>query len=251
MTDLHTHILPGIDDGAKSVDVAIKLLELERRQGVKQIVCTPHFREDRISVDEFLNRRMVSKRLLEKEMERQGIACGIKLGAEVYLTEGTPDLDISPLTIEGTNYLLVEFPISYSATGLLEILYEVLLQGVIPIIAHIERYPFAAENVAFLEELIQMGCVIQVNAATLLSHNKQVGWVFPFIKCGLIHILSSDTHSLENRAPHMDEAVQVLMKKCGIDCYKKMEVRANDIYHGEVITFGRRGRPKKLLGKWW
>ncbi len=251
MTDLHTHILPGIDDGAKNVEIAMELFKREKAQGVKRIVCTPHFKEDRITVTDFLNNRLESKKLLEEAMIDQGITSTFKLGAEVYLTERTPDVDLLPLRIEGTDYLLVEFPIRYSEKGLLELLYGVQLQGVIPIVAHIERYPFAVENVAFFIELIQMGCVIQVNASTLLCNNKSVEWVFAFIKCGLIHIVSSDAHSLEHRAPHMDEAVQVLMKKCGRNCYKKMEERANCIYQGEVVTIDEMCRPKKVFGKWW
>lgn len=250
MVDLHSHILPGIDDGAKDVDVAIELLKMARVQGIDKIVCTPHYDAQKGSVPSFLRYRLKSSKLLRREMKQQEILCELKMGAEVYLTEEASCVDLLPLRIEGTDYLLVEFPVIASGNGLLELLYEVQLQGVIPIIAHIERYPFAAENPEFILELIRMGCVIQVNATTILRKDKYARWILPFIKCGLIQIVASDVHSIKNRPCKMDKATKRIRKKCGKAVCGRMEQMASRIYHGELVETNEIKVPRKILGSW-
>lgn len=109
MTDLHTHILPGIDDGAKNIEQSIQLLKAEIATGVNQIAFTPHFYFERQLPDDFLKAREQSHQRLMQEAERQGLRFQGKLAAELFFSTGLTQLDLKQFCIEGTNYLLMEF----------------------------------------------------------------------------------------------------------------------------------------------
>lgn len=216
MIDIHTHLLPQLDDGSSSVDESKKMLGILSEQGVDTVVATPHFYIDRIKVDEFLElrRKSLDKLLAETNENRPSIA----LGAEVEFLPGLYTMDdIEKLCISGTRYMLLEMPFSpwsgYFYTTLTK-LYSA--RGIKPIIAHVERYfEFQQEEpVEILRKLKDCGALIQINSSFLI--NKQTRRLaLKLINHGFITFMGSDCHNLESRPPQFSEGFDIIYKKLG------------------------------------
>ena len=169
MVDLHTHILPGIDDGATSVAEALMMTAALLNQDVKTVVCTPHFDPSHTSLDDFLYKRAKSMALMKEE--RLSFQSGSETVLNDYLFH-YPDL--SSLCIGNTRYILIELPYNSAwDKGTYDMLEKLLsYYNHIPIIAHIERYSAIKKNMIHLTKLIKLGCVIQVNASTILNKKR-------------------------------------------------------------------------------
>lgn len=137
MCDIHTHIIPLVDDGSSSIEESIELIKMEIKNGVTKIVCTPHQRDDFFNKEEIIN---IFFKLKEKVSSLQ---VDLYLGAEVlYYDNIINDLkDNKILTMNNSNYFLLEFPTSLEF-DIPSIVYEIITSGYIPIIAHIERYDY-------------------------------------------------------------------------------------------------------------
>lgn len=216
MIDIHTHLLPQLDDGSSSVEVSKKMLGILSEQGVDTVVATPHFYIGRTEIDKFLDLRQQSlnKLLAENEYERPAIA----LGAEVEFLPGLYTMDdIEKLCISGTRYMLIEMPFSewsgYFYTTLTK-LYSA--KGIKPIIAHVERYfeLQQEEPVEILHRLKDCGALIQINSSFLI--NKQTRRLaLKLINQGFVTFMGSDCHNLESRPPQLREGFDIIYKKLG------------------------------------
>ncbi len=219
MIDIHTHILPEMDDGSSGIEETKKMFEMLMEQGVDTVVATPHMYLDENGIDEFLERRKVSAEKLFN-----GIAPAdrlpVALGAEVQFC---PELyamdDVEKLCISGTKYLLVELPFfAWSAYTykVLSMLYSA--RGIIPIVAHVERYlEFQEEDeVDVIRKLKESNALIQINSSFLTdktTRRKALGMV----KKGLINFMGSDCHNTETRLPDFIRGFDVIYDKLGED----------------------------------
>jgi protein-tyrosine phosphatase len=232
MTDLHTHILPGIDDGAASVEEAVHLIESLYLQNVKKAACTPHFNPTWSSLDDFLLKRKSALEMLEDTK--------IKLypGSETRLNEYLfhyPDLH--ELCIGNTKYMLIELPFEKSWNEkYLDTLEKIInYYNIQPIIAHIERYNYIDSKT--IKKLKNIGCTIQVNTGSIID-KKNNRKVLHLIKDNLVDVLSSDCHNMEERIPVFTEALTILSKHLGEYTCKKLD------YNSECIIEGIRIRKK-------
>lgn len=209
MTDLHSHILPGIDDGAKDVETSVKLLKIEQEQGVKTIVFTPHYYGKTRSPEEFLQARTQAYESIKTQIP-DGI--DVRLGAEVYFSGSRIPYaqSLQPLAIEGTDYILLEFPCTRGwGKYLLKYLERFIDEtGLTPIIAHVERYEEIRRKPKLLTELIHLGCLLQVNVSAFL-HKEDKKFAFAMLKKGYVHCLASDAHNLDSRLPEFTAAKKV------------------------------------------
>ena len=210
MIDIHTHILPHIDDGAKDSATAIAMLNMEREQGVHTLLLSPHYYGKTRSPKEFLEKR---QEMYARIREQIPTDLQIRLAAEVHFTGINPidDEEMCSLAIEGTEYLLVEFPFTTAWTAsLLDRLSQFVYDtAYTPIIVHVERYQEVKKKPALLTELIHMGCLLQVNTGSFLG-GKDKGFAYALLKHGLVHCLGTDTHDAEDRAPDYAQAKQAL-----------------------------------------
>ena len=124
MTDLHTHILPGIDDGKKNVQTSLALLRSEYAQGVEQIEMTPHFNFENQTIKEFLQRRNAAARQLWLPFRNAELPQYMKLGAEIFYSAQLAEVDPQPLCLTGTNLLLIEYPAASHPRGAEDVLYQ-------------------------------------------------------------------------------------------------------------------------------
>lgn len=252
MTDLHTHILPGMDDGAQSPEDSLSLLRMECLQGVSQVALTPHFRVDKESVQEFLKRRQNAAERLREALDGQELPVTLKLGAEVFYSTSLAQMDdVDTLCLEGTNVLLVEFSPGLYPRDAADTLYQLTRQGILPLIAHVERYAFVRNDPNLLSEWIEAGACTQMNATSLVMHAKQRKLLFPMLRHNLIHVLSTDTHSMAKRPPMLDKAMELVNQHCGQNIAQTLQHQADTLFQGEMPRLPDPVPMKKLLGLWW
>ena len=205
MIDFHTHILPHLDDGAKDTATSVKMLGAELAQGVGTVLCTPHYYGKR-SPEKFLSQRDSMYQRLQLRIP-DGIT--VRLGAEVHFTGiNVPDYEqLCKLSIEGTKYILLELPFVEKWTNrLLPALADFVCDtGYIPVIAHVERYREILKKPAIVSQLINMGCLIQVNARAFLEKRERK-FAFALLKHGFVHCIGSDAHDLERRTVDLLDA---------------------------------------------
>ena len=248
MTDLHSHILPGIDDGAKDEAACAALLRAQRASGVTQITCTPHFYFERQSIEEFCQNRAAAKQRMLTHCAKELEGITLKIGAEVLFSPGLLELNLSSLCMEDTTVMLVELPTSFYPLWTRDVLYRLGGLGVVPLIAHVERYPYVMESPNLLLEWISAGAYIQVNAASLVRHKKHRDLILKMIQHRLVHVIATDTHSPAKRPPLMDQAMAVIESNCGARISMEMHNCADELFAGEIPDVAEATAMKRVFG---
>lgn len=216
IADFHTHILPGIDDGSDSVECSIEMLKQEAEQGISHVVATPHFYAHCDRPEEFLLRRAEAAKQLHQRLEQHSGLPGISLGAEVYYFRGISETEFLPrLTLQGSNCILVEMPPApwpETAFAELEQLWE--KRGLMPVIAHIDRYisPFRTYDIP--RRLAGLPLMVQANASFFLRRSTST-MAMRLLKEDWIQLLGSDCHDLTSRKPNLGAAVEKIRRKLG------------------------------------
>lgn len=249
-TDLHCHILPGIDDGARNVGVSLELLRAEAAAGVRRIALTPHFNFERQNLGAFLQNRHDAAVRLAEQFRAAGLPVRLKLGAEVYFSPQLLDCDVKRLCLQGTPYLLVEFPTTYYPEWADDVFYRLSLEGIRPLVAHVERYPYILREPNLLLDLIEAGAFIQVNATSLVLHRQAKNLILRLVRHGLVHVVASDTHSMTKRPPLLGEAMALVRQKCGGEAAARLEQNAGAVFAGRALHAPDPAPMKPLLGHW-
>ncbi|MBQ8291751.1 MAG: hypothetical protein IJX88_04490 [Clostridia bacterium] len=212
MIDFHTHILPAMDDGAKNQDEAVKLLSLEKEEGVDTVLLTPHYYAKKRSVEQFLEYRSAAFEKIKNEIPA-GI--DVRLGAEVHMT-GINDLsdeELIPLAIEGTKCVLMEFPflVKWSENLFDRVRTFAEETGYTPVIAHVERYNQVLDNPAILYPLLDAGCLLQVNTRAFIRKSTR-RFAFAMLKKNMLHCIGSDAHNIQKRVPDIQLSKEAVVK---------------------------------------
>jgi len=217
--DFHSHVLPFVDDGAKDVETAAKMLVLSKSQGVDTVVATPHFYPSKMSVDDFLRNRQESYLKLKQYIEDNNLNVPeIRLGAEVAFSHEFMSMNPERLRIEGTDTILIELPFTFWNNWVYDDLFE--LSGrykLNVVIAHLERYIENVKAFKFIQSLFDLNVFIQVNATSIIDKSKRKIIKHLFKKCR-IDLLGTDMHNLGERTSNIDSAVRIISKKYGEEC---------------------------------
>ena len=235
MIDFHSHILPGIDDGAKSPEMSMEIIKTGLNEGVNKFIFTPHFYDHRQSYEDFIINRKKAVIALKSFYEENGIEMPeFLIGAEVALSENTAfSENLSNLCIEGTELLLLEIPYSPHANWVPQVLYTIMYErGVTPVIAHLDRYVESRGHKHIIEELIKMDIPIQINASAFLNR-KTRKFVKKLIENENTLVLGSDVHNLTTRPYEFTKARAVALKKFKYDVIEKLASQSEyllDIY---------------------
>lgn len=223
MFDIHTHILPNIDDGSSSVDESLSMLRELYSQGVGLAVATPHFYPDENSPERFMRKRREAWEklipLLEADMPK------IRLGAEVKWYDGIDRKEaISRFCIEGTDLLLVEMPFYRWTDRMIQSLFELKRKyGITVVLAHIERYVTYQPHCIW-KRLASNGILLQVSAGafdSLLGRRRYL----KMLSEGTVTFIGTDCHNMHTRRPNMAQAEKIIARHLGSDflegLYKK------------------------------
>jgi len=212
MIDIHTHILPYIDDGSKTMDASLSMLHKEEELGVTDIFLTPHYMKSRNYMSSAQDNQVVYQQLVE-EAQKAGIKIRLHLGNEIYYRlESVSDLrNKLVLPLGNTKKVLLEFHPTQEDEDIAEAIHNMKSLGYTPIIAHIERYDYL--KMTDYPIIRKMGALIQVNAGSLMGvlGDKAKKLALKLIKMDLVDFIASDIHDL--RVNYMMEAYHLVEKK--------------------------------------
>ncbi|KGK89552.1 CpsB/CapC family capsule biosynthesis tyrosine phosphatase [Clostridium sp. HMP27] len=212
MFDIHSHIVHGIDDGAKTLEESLKMVGIAEEEGFDYIVATPHYARGYYEN----SYESIKKKVKELNVIIQENRMNIKVlhGQEVYLDDCTlKDYKNGLLGCIGdTSYMLVEFPMDKLPKNALDILYELRVRGVNPIIAHPERYKYFIEKPSLINSFLEEEYLFQINAVSLkgLFGKAVKDTAVTFIEHGIVNFIGSDCHTLNKRCPGIVNGIKII-----------------------------------------
>lgn len=210
MIDIHTHILFGVDDGAKDLNMAIDMLKLQVSMGVTAVILTPHYSKFNLGKEDLFQRNFD---ILVEKVQSENIPIKLYLGKEVYFRELILEKK-DHLTFEGSVYTLVEFSTAHEQ-NIEETIFNLKVLKLKPIVAHIERYPYLSKQ--DYVSIKKSGGLIQINSEALFGvygfkHRRNIKFLFAE---KLVDFVASDCHNLTNRKPNLKKAYQKVLKMYG------------------------------------
>lgn len=227
MIDIHLHILPGVDDGPATIEQMLVLARSLVQEGVHSAVATPHYNDEfpRRSAAEIQERVFAAQR----DLDRYDIPLRLFPGHEVLIQPGlVADIRAGRIaTLNGSRYLLLELWNSMWLPETDRVIFELRASGIIPVIAHVERYRAIQQDHSKLQALLRQGALAQLTASSLMGMQgktaKQCAKLL--LKKGLIHCIASDAHGLQKRPPALAMSLQAAVRQIGQErVYQMIEV---------------------------
>lgn len=253
MIDLHCHILPGIDDGAKSMDDSLKMARKAVAQGITHVLATPHYKNGRWDIEkEDILEYVVS---LQTELDQREIPLKIFPGQEVRIVgELLEDISANKIQFidEADRYILIEFPTATIPHFTNRLFFELQKMGITPIIVHPERNHAVLNNPDELLALVEKGALAQVTAGSYVgSFGKKIQKLsHQLIQADLVHFIASDAHNVNSRDFYMSEAFEKLGKEFGNQKVNQFQQITKDLINGEIIVTNppKKVKKPKFLG---
>ncbi|WP_350345073.1 CpsB/CapC family capsule biosynthesis tyrosine phosphatase [Proteinivorax tanatarense] len=217
MIDVHSHILPGIDDGASCIEQAIEMAKIAQQENITKIISTPHYLGE--GQDASKESILKAAKLLNQSCVDNGIDIDILVGQELYaninLLEDIKNNNVLPLA--NTDFLLIEFPMMSLPSWADDILHGIMVLGYKPVIAHPERYGYVINNPDIVKEWINMGCFTQINSMSITGRfgSKVQKVVKELATRDMIHLLGTDSHSHRGRSPKVQDSISLLKNWIG------------------------------------
>ncbi|KQO10958.1 tyrosine-protein phosphatase [Paenibacillus sp. Leaf72] len=252
MIDIHTHILPGIDDGAARLEDSLALARAAAAEGIRTIIATPHHHNGR-----YVNPAQVVEELtrtLNKQLQELNIPIVVHAGQEVRLHRELLDhfQEGSLLTLAGSSYMLLELPSSHIPKNTEQTVYELGLLGIHVVIAHPERNAAIIQQPERLAELVRLGAFGQVTSHSLLgAFGKTVeraSW--KLCEAGLIHLVSSDAHHVERRGFRLKEAYDRIQKVMGTEWSDYFQQNAASLLRGDALADAPEWQGGAVANRW-
>lgn len=213
MIDFHTHIIPNIDDGSRSIEETFNLIQEAKQAGFEGIVLTSHYIENYYETD--VLERDIWVKAIADNLEAKGIQTNLYLANEIYMSDNIMNLLINgkASTINNSSYVLFEMPLNAEPMNLYDVIYSMQENKLIPILAHPERYSFIQKEPELVYDLIQKGVLMQANYGSILGQygEKAEMIVKKFLEGNMIHFLGSDVHrqnTIYKRIPHALEKIK-------------------------------------------
>ena len=242
MIDLHSHILPGVDDGAQTLEDSLEMARKAISQGITHLICTPHHNNGKYNnpADKII--REVAN--LQGELDKRGLDLTLLEGQEVRLTEfllTAIQRDEILFTDLDNTYLLIEFPTNEVPIYAEQVFYQLLNRGQVPVIVHPERNAVFREEPNRLVSFLEMGTLTQLTAPSIVgifgSDIQQTAR--QMLEHNMLYMVASDAHNLRHRTFLMKEAYKEIEKIGGKEMVEAMQQMAKDLVNGDPVT-----RPK-------
>ncbi|MCY9090013.1 tyrosine-protein phosphatase [Bacillus mojavensis] len=237
MIDIHCHILPSMDDGARSLADSIEMARGAVREGIRTIIATPHHKNGSYENEQTAVREAAD--LLNKRLMKEEIPLTVLPGQEIRIY-GDLKRELAEgrlLSLNDTKYILIEFPFDHVPRYAEQLFYDLQLKGYIPVIAHPERNSEIRENPSLLYHLIEKGAASQLTTGSLAGvFGKQMkAFSLRLAEANLIHFLASDAHNLKTRDFRYQEALRVLEKEFGTEYSYMLTENAELLLHNQAI----------------
>ena len=232
--DIHSHILPDVDDGAKDLKESLELLKLMKRDGISHVIATSHFYPELMNYEQYIEVTSEAFETLKTKFNNKKLP-RIYLGCEMLYYKGIGNCEIlDKLCLNKSKYLLLELTDYNINEDLFEDLNLLLNeQKIIPIIAHIERYYRAKNFKKLLKFLVAKHIPVQINASSLLVFGMRRK-VKKIVTSNAFCVLATDAHSVDERPPMLKEAFNIIEKKMGAEYHQKLRDNASVLYK-EII----------------
>ncbi|MHC1724387.1 MAG: tyrosine-protein phosphatase [Aminipila sp.] len=249
MVDIHSHILPGLDDGSVDLDTTIRMLQNAERCGTKAIIATPHYYrgyfeneyEDVVKLVEFL----------KGDMADRGMNMDIYPGQEVFLDKHTALMYKKGCIrgLNGSRYLLVEMPMQDYDASLLDVVYELRLLGAVPVLAHPERYTYIIDKVEVINSFVEEGCLFQINTGSITGiFGKPVQKAAKvLIENGLCNFVASDAHTNHKRCTGLSDAFEIVRRISGAAADNAIRNSELVLMNGDIECGNSRIHVKKSI----
>ncbi|WP_017380766.1 tyrosine-protein phosphatase [Paenisporosarcina sp. TG-14] len=254
MVDIHSHILWELDDGSKNIFSSVDMAKQAVAEGITSVIATPHHRHPSYTNEK--KNVLIRVKDLQSELKRQNIPLNIYAGQEIRLFGEMLDAfnhSEELLTLNNSEYILVEFPPSNIPKYTEQLFYDLLVKGYTPIIAHPERNAAIAENTDKLYRLIKNGALSQVTAASVAGKfgRKTQKLSLNLLEHHLAHFVASDAHNMTNRSFVWKQGMDKLKKELGSDMVTLVNTQAEDVLQGrsfKKLAPERFQQRKKLFG---
>lgn len=224
--DIHSHIVPGVDDGSSNFNMSIEMIRQAYEQGVRSIICTSH---DSCRVREY----RINFKNLQNEIKTENIDVNLYCGCEIYCDGYIIDEVINELnngtilTINGTKYVLVEFDPYETADVIFRCIKAIIAAGYFPILAHVERCFGLSMEPKYIPVLQECGCLLQVNAYSFVDESDRLikDFARKLLSEKIISFIGSDAHRTNHRPYMMSNGINYIYSHCDVEyatdiCYK-------------------------------
>ncbi|KKI93269.1 tyrosine protein phosphatase [Bacillus sp. SA1-12] len=237
MIDIHSHILPGVDDGAQTVEDAISMAKLAVEEGITKIIATPHHQNGKYinSKEHILEEVIDLNRILQNEKIPLEVLPGQETRIYGELLDDLEKGDI--LTLNASNYLFIELPSGHVPRYTEKLLFDVQLKGLTPVIVHPERNSEVIENPEILFNLVKKGSLTQVTAGSISGHfgKKIQKFSMQLIETNQTHFISSDAHNISTRKFRIRESISVVEKEFGRQAVYYFHENAELLIQGKTV----------------
>ena len=217
MIDFHTHILPNIDDGSRSIDETFNLIKEAKEVGFDGIILTSHYIENFYETD--VPERDIWVKAISENLGAKGIDTDLYLANEIYISENMMGLleQQKASTINNSCYVLFELPLNEEPLNLYDVIYSLQENKLIPVLAHPERYSFVQKEPELIYDLIEKGCLMQANYGSIIGQYgvKAEYIVKKFLENNMIHFLGSDVHRQNSIYPKIPFALEKIKEIVG------------------------------------
>ncbi|MBU8686472.1 tyrosine protein phosphatase [Priestia megaterium] len=249
MIDIHCHILPGIDDGARTIEDSLKMAEQAVAEGISKVIATPHHQNGKYINEKNSIFQCVNQ--LNVQLEEKHIPLTVLPGQEsrIYGELVQDYIDDKVMSLNNTGkYVFIEFPSNQVPRYSEQLLFDIQAQGLIPIIVHPERNVKFIENPDLLYNFVNKGALTQVTAGSLTGKfGKKINkFSLDLIHASLTHVIASDAHNVSGRNFFMTEAIDLIKKDFGIDTLYLLLDNAQAIADG-IVCF--KEPPEKITRK--
>lgn len=241
MIDFHSHILPQTDDGAISIEETINILKEAKRVGFSKVISTSHYLEGYYESDENERNDLLNK------IKQENVGVELYLGSEIYVSENMLEFlkEKKASSINNSRYVLFELPMGNETVLAKEMIYRLIENNYVPIIAHPERYSYVQDNPEYVNELLDMGAMFQSNYGSIIGlyGKKAEKTVKKLLKENLVQFLGSDVHREERVYIFMPKILKKLKKIISSEKLKELtEINPQKVLdNGEFGEFGEFG----------
>ena len=254
MIDFHNHILPNVDDGSKSLEMSLNMLRHAAEQGITDVVNTVHFQHPKVETEDISYDR-IQKEIasLQEELDKRNIPVRLHSGSEVFYLPNLVSFKGNQLATFGQgSYMLVEFQVHQLPETQKQVLFDLKMAGITPIIAHPERYKPVQENITFIYDWLNAGCLVQVDAGSVLGFLGKSAQLAAekIIKNNWCQILGSDAHNDHNRDFCLKDAYEIVHGWVGEQARALVFDYPQAVIKGEPISVDVETMPNEIPGLW-
>jgi len=239
LIDLHSHILPGVDDGSPDLETSLAMARMAVADGIQVMACTPHFMQGLYDNEASDIRRRVAA--FQQRLSEADIGLSVVVGSDAHIR---PDFlsclrEGRLLCLNNSRYVLFEPPHNIAPPRLEDLLFNIVTAGYVPILTHPERLKWIESQFTVFEQLVRAGVWMQITGGSLTGRfgRRPKYWAEKMLASGLVHIMATDAHNLSSRPPVLSEALEVAEAEVGLDEAKNLVlVRPINVLDNEPVN---------------